>query len=152
MGLPIQEELKQNKPFPSLRQEVLVNISRTAAVLGYQFEITLKPYGITPTQFNVLRILRGAGKTGLFQHQIRERLVARVPDVPRLMKRMEQTGLISQSRDEVDRRAVLASISKTGLDLLLKIDRRIERMDKELLTSLNESQLKKLNELLNLAR
>lgn len=152
MGLPIQEELKQTKPFPTLKQEVLVNLSRTAAVLEYQFELSLKPYGITPTQFNVLRILRGAGKSGLFQHQIRERLVARVPDVPRLLKRMEQSGLIHQCRDENDRRAVLATITKPGLELLSRLDRQLERMDREVFNELNEAQLRKLNELLTLAR
>lgn len=152
MGLPIQEELKQSKPFPSLKQEVIVNLHRTSAVLGYRFELAIKPFGITLTQYNVLRILRGAGKPGMLQHQVRERMITRVPDVPRLMKRLEESGLIRQSRDEVDRRAVLALITKPGLDLLAKIDRLLDRLDKEIMNDLSEPQLRKLNDLLNMAR
>ncbi len=152
MGLPIQEELKQNKPFPTLKQEVLVNLFRTSAVLSHQFEMALKPYHITMTQFNVLRMLRGAGKSGLFQHQIRERMVARVPDVPRLLKRMEETGHISQNRDDNDRRAVLARITSKGLGVLSRIDRTMDRILEEFFISLSQPQLVKLNKLLNLVR
>ena len=152
MGLPIQEELKQSKPFPTLKQEVLVNLFRTSAELSHQFEMALKPYEITQTQFNVLRILRGAGKSGLYQHQIRERMVARVPDVPRLMKRMEETGYIKQERDENDRRAVLAVIARMGMNTLSRIDRAMGGINKKFLVNLSESELRQLNDLLTMAR
>jgi hypothetical protein len=70
----LRAEIKQHKPFSSVEQEALLNIERTAAVLGHAFADALKPYGITATQYNVLRILRGAGKAGLCRNEVRDRL------------------------------------------------------------------------------
>jgi hypothetical protein len=95
----LQDELKQTKPFASLEQEALLSIERTAAVLRHQLGEELKPLGVTPTQYNVLRILRGAGPAGLCRNEIRDRLVAQVPDVTRLLDRMEDAGLIVRGRD-----------------------------------------------------
>mgnify|MGYP002622256138 CR=1 FL=1 len=92
----LREELKQNRPFRSAEQEALLALQRTAAVFDHAFSEAMKPWGITPTQYNVLRILRGAGDKGLCRHEIGDRMVTRVPDVTRLLDRMEAAGLIER--------------------------------------------------------
>jgi DNA-binding MarR family transcriptional regulator len=114
----LQEEIKQTKPFPSASAEAMLSILRTAAVLDHAAGEALKPYGVTPTQYNVLRILRGTGPNGLCGREVGERLVAQVPDVPRLLDRMEEMGLVSRERDPSDRRHVTARITEKGLRLL----------------------------------
>src|SRR5664279_2712639 len=85
----LMEELKQTKPFARPSDEALLSIVRTASVLEHGSNEILREYGITTTQYNVLRILRGAGTAGLCGREIAERLVSRVPDVSRLLDRME---------------------------------------------------------------
>src|SRR3954464_1190908 len=118
MSSTLRSEIKQNKPFPSLRAEALLGILRTAAVIDHHLGEALKPYKITTTQYNVLRILRGAGRKGMCGREVAERLVSRVPDVSRLLDRTEELGLISRERDSADRRHVTARISDKGLALL----------------------------------
>ena len=98
MAPDLRSELRQTKAFPSLEEEAFLSIERTSAVLADAFEQMLKPYGITATQYNVLRILRGAGAKGLCRNEIRDRLVTRMPDVTRLLDRMEASGLIRRTR------------------------------------------------------
>src|SRR5687768_17850165 len=114
----LQAEIKQTKPFASLEQEAILSLLRTAAVVDHATEEALRPFGVTGTQFNVLRILRGAGDAGLCGREIGERMISRVPDVPRLLERLEKAGLISRERDPNDRRHVTARISAAGLELL----------------------------------
>ena len=95
----LQAEIKQSKPFPSPTAEALLGILRTAAVLDHHLAEALKPYGITTTQYNVLRILRGAGQQGLCGREVAERLLSKVPDVSRLLDRTEELGLIKRERD-----------------------------------------------------
>src|SRR5437867_5889690 len=102
----LQTEIKQNQPFPHPTAEALLGILRTAAVLEHHLGEGLKPYGITTTQYNVLRILRGAGRNGLCGREVAERLVSRVPDVSRLLDRTEDLGLIKRERDPEDKRHV----------------------------------------------
>jgi DNA-binding MarR family transcriptional regulator len=118
----LQAEIKQNKPFGSLEQEAILGLLRTAAVVDHATEEALRPFGVTGTQFNVLRILRGAGPNGLCGREIGERMITRVPDVPRLLERLETAGLISRERDPNDRRHVTARITDRGTELLGKID------------------------------
>ena len=118
----LQAEIKQNKPFGSLEQEAILGLLRTAAVVDHATEEALRPFGVTSTQFNVLRILRGAGSNGLCGREIGERMVTRVPDVPRLLERLEKAGLISRERDPNDRRHVTARITDRGTELLGEID------------------------------
>jgi DNA-binding MarR family transcriptional regulator len=118
----LQAEIKQTKPFASRGAEALLSILRTAAVLDHQLAEALKPHGLTPTQYNVLRILRGAGAAGLCGREIAERMVARVPDAPRLLERLEAMRLIGRTRDPGDRRHVTARIRPEGLALLKVAD------------------------------
>ncbi|HEV8455072.1 MAG TPA: hypothetical protein VGQ24_09290, partial [Gemmatimonadales bacterium] len=89
----LQAEIKQSKPFPSPTAEALLSILRTAAILDHHLAEVLRPYGITTTQYNVLRILRGAGHRGMCGREVGERLVSKVPDVSRLLDRTEELGL-----------------------------------------------------------
>ncbi len=118
MAPGIEDEIRQTRPFahPSLR--ATVSLLRTATVLEHEVNEALRPHGITLTQYNVLRILRGAGSRGLCGREIGERLIARVPDVPRLLERMAETGLIARVRDAGDRRHVTARLAPKGRRLL----------------------------------
>ena len=114
----LRAEIKQQKPFDSLEQEVHLNLERTTAVLSHAFAEALKPFDVTPTQYNVLRILRGAGPAGLCRNDVRDRMVSQVPDVTRLMDRLEESGLIERERSATDRRQVASRITAKGLDVL----------------------------------
>ena len=118
----LQHEIKQTRPFPHAESEAMVGILRTAAVLDHTINEALKPLGITATQHNVLRILRGAGSAGLCGREVGERLIARVPDVSRLLDRMVELGLVARERDADDRRHVTARITDPGRELLARIE------------------------------
>jgi DNA-binding MarR family transcriptional regulator len=113
-------EIKQTKPFARPSDEALLSILRTATVLEHGSNEILRPHGITVTQYNVLRILRGAGARGLCGREISERLISRVPDVSRLLDRMEEMGLLGKKRDADDRRHVTARITAKGRRVLEK--------------------------------
>ena len=117
----LQTEIKQTKPFAKLEHEAILGLLRTAAIVGHQTDEALRPFGVTGTQFNVLRILRGAGESGLCGREIGERMITRVPDVPRLLDRLEKAGFISRERDPNDRRHVTARITTKGEQLLEEI-------------------------------
>ncbi|HTE46487.1 MAG TPA: MarR family transcriptional regulator [Gemmatimonadaceae bacterium] len=152
MPTSLRTEIKQGKPFANLEEEALLSIRRTSAVLEHRFAEALKPYGITGTQYNVLRILRGAGKEGLCRNEVRDRLVAQVPDVTRLLDRLEESGLIQRERSETDRRLVATQITAKGLGLLKSLDGPVVAMHKEYLGHMSAKQLSTLTELLTLAR
>lgn len=152
MSRDLREEIKQSKPFDSLEQEALLAVERTAAVLMHQFGDSLKTHGITPTQYNVLRILRGAGAAGLCRNEIRERLVAQVPDVTRLLDRMEDAGLVARERDETDRRLVTTRITREGLQLLKRLDAPVLEAHRRQLGHLSAAQLRSLIDLLAAVR
>jgi DNA-binding MarR family transcriptional regulator len=152
MSPALRDEIKQQKAFESLEQEALLSIERTAAVLGHAFAETLKPHGITSTQYNVLRILRGAGKAGLCRNEVRDRLIAQVPDVTRLLDRLEDVGLIERERSEEDRRLVSTRITAKGLALLRSLDAPVAETHKRHLGHLTAQQLKTLIDLLARAR
>jgi DNA-binding MarR family transcriptional regulator len=148
MASRLQDELKQTRPWESLEEEVILNIARTYAVLDHAAGQMLKPYGITPTQYNVLRILRGAGPIGLCRNEVGERLIRPVPDVTRLLDRMEEMGLITRRRDESDRRFVTTVITDQGLALLAELDAPILEFHRVRLAHLTESQMRAAIELL----
>jgi DNA-binding MarR family transcriptional regulator len=131
MPKSLQSEIKQSKPFPSPRAEALLGILRTAAVIDHHLSEALKPYKITTTQYNLLRILRGAGRKGLCGREVAERLISRVPDVSRLLDRTEDLKLISRERDPADRRHVTARITDHGLALLDRVTPELEAVEQQ---------------------
>lgn len=128
MPTSLKDEIKQTKPFARPAEEALLSILRTAAVLEHAENDVLKAYGLTHTQYNVLRILRGAGRRGLCGRDVAERLVSHVPDVSRLLDRMEEAGVIVRARDPDDRRHVTARITPTGRKLLVDATPELERL------------------------
>ena len=152
MPTTLRSEIKQTKPFVSLEQEALLSVERTAAVLGHGTAEAFKAHGITPTQYNVLRILRGAGPEGLCRNEVRDRLIAQVPDVTRLLDRLEEMRLIERERDTDDRRLVKTRITREGLHLLKRLDGPIAGLHARQLGHMSDAQLRALIELLALAR
>jgi DNA-binding MarR family transcriptional regulator len=152
MTRTLREEIKQTRPFSGPEQEALLSLERTAAVLVHQMAQEFEGYGVTPTQYNVLRILRGAGPAGLCRYEIRDRLVAQVPDVTRLLDRLEDAGLVERQRDTADRRQVKTRITKDGLALLTRMDGPVDVMQKRMLGHLGERKLRTLIELLQEVR
>ncbi len=141
----LQTELKRSKPFSSLEQEAMLSLARTAARLDHDMLDVLKPYRLTPTQYNALRILRGAGPDGLCRNEVRDRLVARVPDATRLLDRLEETGLVVRGREGGDRRFVRARITRKGLDLLARLDQVVIDLHQQQLGHLGRSQVARLD-------
>jgi DNA-binding MarR family transcriptional regulator len=148
----LQTELKRTKPFSSLEQEAMLSLARTAARLDHDMIEVLKPYRLTPTQYNALRILRGAGPEGLCRNEVRDRLVARVPDATRLLDRLEDTGLVVRGREGGDRRFVRARITRRGLDLLARLDQVVIDLHQRQLGHLGRNRLRTLIDLLAQAR
>src|SRR5689334_9281417 len=140
----LQHEIKQTRPFARASAEAMVGILRTAAVLDHAINEALKPHGLTATQHNVLRILRGAGAAGLCGREVGERLIARVPDVSRLLDRMAETGLVARERDAVDRRHVTARITDAGLRMLDAVDPVIEAVEDRFIGGLAPDALTEL--------
>lgn len=143
MGL-LQKELKQRRPFESIESEALLSIVRTAAVLDHAFNEALKPHGLTTTQYNVLRILRGTGAEGLCGKAIAERLVSPSPDIARLLDRMDETKLIERKRDLDDRRYVTATITAKGLQLLSDVEPAIEEAQRARVGTIDRAALEAL--------
>jgi DNA-binding MarR family transcriptional regulator len=148
----LRTELQQKKPFGSIYQEAFLNIARTEAVLGDALARVLSPHGLSATQYNVLRMLRGAEPDGLCRNQIRDRLINRMPDVTRLLDRMEDATLIVRVRGEEDRRMVTTRLTKKGRSLVDELDDAVAAEHKRQLGHLTRDQLKTLIDLLTLAR
>ena len=152
MPSSLQEELKQNKPFRSLEQEALLSVVRTSADLMDRFEIFLRPHGITSTQYNVLRILRGAEPEGLCRNELRDRMLTRMPDVTRLLDRMEEAGLVERTRDNEDRRMVTSRITKKAMQLLATLDPLVAENEKRFFSGISQDQIQTLIDVLQAIR
>lgn len=152
MSTRLREELKQTRPFESREQEAYLNLQRTAALLGHEVAETLKPYDITSTQYNVLRILRGARPAGLCRNDVKERLINPVPDATRLLDRLEAAGLVERARDAEDRRFVMARITERGMRIVEELDRPVAELHRRQLEHLGAEGLRTLIELLERAR
>ncbi len=152
MSPDLRHELRQQKPFGSLAQEAFLSLARTEAQLREGIERLLEPQGLTLTQYNVLRVLRGAEAGGLCRNEIRDRLVTRMPDVSRLLDRMEAAGLIHRVRSTEDRRQVNTTLTPKGRKLVNELDAPMAKAHEKQLGHLDAKQLKTLIELLALAR
>ena len=152
MSPDLKQELKQEKPFRSIHQEAELNLARTANLLSDNFERLVKPYGITGTQYNVLRILRGAEPNGLCRNEVSGRLLNRMPDATRLLDRMEEAGLVTRARSTEDRRLVTTRITEKGLELVNSLDDVVENEHKKRLGHLSDNELRTLIELLTSIR
>lgn len=148
----LAEDIKQRTPFAGPEVEAFLNLQRTADLLHRQAAELLKPHGLSPTAYNVLRILRGAGPAGLPCSEVGARLVAHDPDITRLADRLVEAGLLVRDRKPGDRRVVILRISPSGLDLLAMLDPLTVALHRQQLSHLGESGLASLIRLLEQAR
>jgi DNA-binding MarR family transcriptional regulator len=148
----LAEEIHQSKPFASLAEEALLNLSRTAEVVQLRLAEFLKQFGLSPTQYNLLRILRGAGPAGTTCSQASERMVNHDPDITRLMDRLEARGLMVRERSRQDRRVVISRITEEGLRLVDSVDAPLQEFVAANYGHVDEAQLRVLIELLEQLR
>jgi DNA-binding MarR family transcriptional regulator len=148
----LQQQIKQRAPFRSAEAEAFLNVLRTSAVLSAEFGEMLRPYEITQPQYNVLRILRGAGAEGLPSGDVGERMVSRDPDVTRLLDRMETRGLVARERGREDRRVVTVRLTPEGRRLVDTLDEPVQALHQRQLGHLSRDELHSLTTLLERAR
>jgi DNA-binding MarR family transcriptional regulator len=148
----LQTEIRQSRPFASLEEECYLSLLRTTDSLARCEVEALKAWQLTPTQYNALRILRGAGDAGATCGEIGERMLRRDPDVTRLVDRLEARGLITRTRSDADRRVVLTRITAAGLDLLASLDEPARSWSTAQLGHMSRAQLRNLIALLDRAR
>ena len=144
----IDEEIQST--FPNNRVKSVVNVLYTAAWLSNKQTVLLKPYGISPQQYNILRILRGAKGELLTVHTIKERMVDKSPNVTRLVDKLLEKSLTSRVRCEEDRRVVWIGITEKGLDLLKELNEKMSSFDATV--SLTEEEANQLSDLLDKLR
>lgn len=148
----LKREIKQRRPFSSVQEEVALSLLRTADYVAVPVAEVLRNASLSTSQYNVLRILRGAGDEGLACGEIAERMLSRDPDLTRLLDRLETRGLVERGRDTRDRRVVLASITEAGLELLASLDKPIEETLRRSLAHVPSERLKTLIALLDEVR
>lgn len=148
----LKREIAQGRPFSSAEEEALLNLMRTADCLQRAFQRISREWGVTSTQYNVLRILRGSHPQGLTCSAIGDRMITAEPDITRLLARLKVRKLVRQQRDRHDRRVVWTHISETGLELLSQMDPLIQQEPRKLLGHLSEDELAELTRLLEVAR
>jgi MarR family transcriptional regulator, organic hydroperoxide resistance regulator len=148
----IQQEIAQKRPFHSIRAEVAVSILRTAALIERHFAQVVASSGITVQQYNVLRILRGAGAEGMPTLVIRDRMIHEAPGITRLLDKLETAGLARRERSSPDRRQVLCYITQKGLAVLDELEVAMRIADDVAVGSLTEDEQRQLLRLLEGAR
>ena len=152
----LKDEIGKQSDFESQELEAFLNLLRTSSQLMAEVEELLRPAGISGTQYNVLRILRGMGATdtqnGVPCGEVAQRMVTRDPDITRLLDRMERAGLIVRARSRQDRRVVKTAITAEGLKVLKKLDQVIVELHERQLKHLGERKLKVLIGLLEEVR
>jgi DNA-binding MarR family transcriptional regulator len=150
-GGGLQAELKKRRPFESQEQEVILDLLRTNDRIQIRFARLFREHGLTLSQYNVLRILRGEGEP-LPCLEIAQRMVAVVPGITGLIDRLEAVGLVGRSRSCEDRRVIYVTITDKALDLLSRLDKPVDDLHKQLLGHLTHDELKELVRLLEKAR
>jgi DNA-binding MarR family transcriptional regulator len=148
----LKQEIEQERPFSSAEEEALLNVMRTSDTIQRAFHRKIRKWGITSTQYNVLRILRGAQPRGLTCAALGGRMITAEPDITRLLARLKAIKLVRQHRDRNDRRVVWTQISEAGLELLKSMDPLVEQLPHELLGNISPAELAEFIRLLELAR
>ncbi len=148
----LQREIRQTKPFASLEEEAFLNLVRTANGQWQELATMLRQHRLTPTQYNALRILRGAGEAGLACSEVGERMVTPVPDVTRLLDRLEALDLVRRRRRPADRRVVEAGLTPAGEALVESLDIPVVEFCTRQLGHLGAGRLRRLIDLLETVR
>lgn len=157
MGTPsLQHEIKKRRAFESAAEEAYLNVLRTAAVLEAPFDRLFRAHGLSEATYNVLRILRGekmsGNREGLACQEIGARVITRVPDMTRLLDRLEEAGLVARERSSEDRRVVLCRVTEAGLKRIATLDEPLKELHQAQLKRMSGADLKRLSELLTAAR
>lgn len=150
--MSLKEEIKKRKPFDHPEEEAYLNLLRTTTVLYAHFEALLKHGGLSEPQYNVLRILRGVGGCGLPCTEIGSRMITRVPDITRLVDRLEAEGLVERCRIAEDRRVVQVKVTAKGIEVLAALDEPVVALNKKLLRHMTRTELAELIRLLEKMR
>lgn len=137
----LQREIRQNRPFHSKGQEAFLSLLRTADMVKHRFHQLFEAAGITFQQYNVLRILRGAGSEGIATLEIGDRMIERTPGVTRLLDRLEAKDFVRRERCPQDRRKVLCHISPKGLEMLASLDAPVVEADEAVFRGMAEEDL-----------
>lgn len=148
----IRSEIVQRRPFHSIKAEVAVSILRTAALIERHFAQVVARTGVTTQQYNVLRILRGAGDEGLPTLVIRDRMIHAAPGITRLLDKLETAGFARRERTSSDRRQVFCYITAKGLEVLLTLDDEMRKADEVAVGDLSEAEQRHLLKLLERVR
>ena len=148
----LRDEIKQTRPFSSPAQEGVVSILRTAALLQRHISQVVEGSGVTIQQYNVLRILRGAGTVGLPTLAIRDRMIEEAAGITRLLDKLESSGHVIRERSTPDRRQVVCQITPAGLRLLTQLDEPVDAANERALASLSDDETNSLIELLGAVR
>ena len=148
----LQREIQQAGAFHSPGQEAGLAVIRTADQIRWRLAQAIEPQGITLQQYNVLRILRGAGEAGMPTLEIARRMIERTPGITRLLDRLDAKRLVRRERCATDRRQVLCWIEPRGLELLRTLDDPVARADDAAMQGLSEPDLTRLVELLDRVR
>jgi DNA-binding MarR family transcriptional regulator len=147
---------KDDKPFPKpaplLEQDAFMSIQRNADWLMRGFEDVLEAENLSPAQYNVLRILRTAGPTGMACHEIGERMITRDPDMTRLLDKLEDRELLVRTRERSDRRVIRTRVTPAGLKILKELDDPVRGLHRRQLGHLSEKRLRLLVRLLESVR
>lgn len=146
MGEALQRRLKQTR-FQGPVQEAILNLLVATAHLSSKFDAVCDEFGISHQQYNILRILRGAGKEGHQCGEIAGRMIDRAPDVTRRLDGLVKLGLVSRGRQESDRRVVVTHITDAGLDLLTRIEQKMEGLEDYISSRLSQEDCRELSRL-----
>jgi DNA-binding MarR family transcriptional regulator len=149
--MSLQRELKKKRPFESLEQEAMLNIARTNDQQLIRFARLFRQHGLTPSQYNVLRILRGEGAP-LPSLEIANRTVTVVPGITGLIDRLENSGFVVRKRCKTDRRVIYVALTEKGQKTLAALDQPLQELHKKLLGHMSRDELKELIRLLEKAR
>ena len=152
MATSLHQQLKKKHPFELPQEEAYLNMQRTFGLLMGPVHKLLKEHKLSPPLYNILRILRGEGTAGLPSSQIGSRMVTRVPDVTRLVDRLEDAAWVKRERSSADRRVVTVVLTPAGKKLVDKLDEPIAELHRETLGHLSSAEVKELNRLLVKAR
>src|SRR6516162_3219036 len=147
----LQHELKKKRPFESLEQETALSVVRTSDQLQHCFAGLFREHDLTPSQYNILRILRGEGKP-LPILEIASRTIAVVPGITGLIDRLEQAGFVNRLRCENDRRVIYVALAEQGIKILADLDEPLLALHRKLMGHLAQGDLKELIALLQMLR
>ena len=148
---PLQQEIKKREPFECPEQEALLNLFRTSDRLNHRFAQLFAEHGLTCSQYNILRILRGEGKP-MPCLEIAQRTITVVPGITGLIDRLEQAKLVTRQRDEEDRRVVNVSITAAGEEVLARLDEPLRELHRKLMSAFSKEELAELIRLLEKTR